>query len=1143
MTSSSRSEVTPILFLCVCLGFSAARPARAEVRFLPGDTAHGPAIGTQLTPAIAAGGEGYLTAWQEFRSSPFSGPPSSALGRGIDIYAQRMDSDGARLSTPIPIAIGFGDQVAPQVAWNGENWLVAWETPCECWSYSSQIQAVRVSPAGTVLDPKPIVVHTNASEWFRMTSNGGEWLVALDSLRGVRISADGALVNPGGTQMAERSTTGRHAIVSAQGEYLLAWDSWGPAQGQRFTADLIPVGEPFSIPSTYIASSGEDYFVIWDDQSTYWDDWVYGRRYSLDGTPGPTLTLAGTGDALPLTYPGQMSVGWGGGRWWATWIETARGTVFTRVEPDGSVLDFGGMAVDPTAVAPHPMAKPAVTGRSTGGAQFVWQDRRADGGFFDILSAPVDSAGSPGEVVPVSTSARSQLFVDFAAGNNEVMSVFRSDLSGDLSVVAQRMDAAGNAIDLEPIVIARGVDYEATPRVGFDGTRYMVVWETDGQVYARRIQTSGVIVDPVPLVIMGGRFSDVAGLDGTFAVVTTQQTTGEHIWQPFSMRVDGVTGALLDATPVIIGGSFAVFPRIVAFGGRWLATWQENFTHDNPAAENKASFIEIDGSTAGAFVYSYGGVPDVAAAGDTAMFVWRTDTPGYDNNIVGRLITADGTLAPETLDIWTDPQDATNPEVGWNGSEFVVAWEDERNSLNYFDERKQIYAARVLVDGTVIDTDSLAFGDRAEMERDPAVVSIDGRTLIAASSFRNDAEHGIYRIVYEVYGDPATGNGPPVAVSSATPRQGDAPLPVSFSAAGSHDKDGSVVFHEWDFGDGTTSTIPDPGHTYSTQGNYLAQLVVSDNGGASTVNVERVVVESVNEEPVSRPISNLISGDPPLSVVFYARDSYDPDTGIQNWEWDFGDGWDYWGSTAYHTFNTPGVWTVTLKLHDFRGAIGTGTMTISVGQPNESPVADVSCSPLGGPAPLLVGFDGGGSSDPDGSIVSYAWNFGDGTTATGPTPSHVYASAGSYTASLTVRDEDGAQATDQVIVNVVPSSPQLKRVGAVPDRESPGKEPLRLSKSVTGAVSLTWSESCVATDSDYSVYAGPLGGFVQHEPVLCSTGGLSSATIVPAAGSSYYLVVPRDDTHEGSYGFDSSGGPRVAGTVQCLPTAAMLACP
>jgi PKD repeat protein len=447
----------------------------------------------------------------------------------------------------------------------------------------------------------------------------------------------------------------------------------------------------------------------------------------------------------------------------------------------------------------------------------------------------------------------------------------------------------------------------------------------------------------------------------------------------------------------------------------------------------------------------------------------------------------------------------------------------------------------VRLDGTVVDTDSFSFGDRAEQEIGPAVVSIGGRTLIAASSFRNESEHGIYRLAYEVLGDPATGNVWPVAVASVTPAQGDAPLPVSFDASASHDVDGAVVLHEWDFGDGATSTLPSPDHTYDTPANYLAQVTVNDDGGASTTNVERVLVEPVNQTPISLPISNVTSGEPPLSVVFYARDSYDPDQGIQNWEWDFGDGGIYWGSTAYHTFYEPGVWTVTLMVHDFRGATGNGMMTITVG--NESPVASVVCSPLGGPAPLDVGFDGSGSSDPDGIIVSYSWSFGDGGTGSGPSPNHVYAATGQYVATLTVTDEGGATAVDQVDVTVIPAPSSSNPVGSVPDRESSTEQPLRLGLELDGSLSLTWGDSCRVTDRDFAVYQGQLGAFSQQTPVACSTGNQTSTTLVPDSGNTFYLVIAHDGAYEGPYGSDSFGNQRVAGPVQCLPKAVAQSCP
>lgn len=73
---------------------------------------------------------------------------------------------------------------------------------------------------------------------------------------------------------------------------------------------------------------------------------------------------------------------------------------------------------------------------------------------------------------------------------------------------------------------------------------------------------------------------------------------------------------------------------------------------------------------------------------------------------------------------------------------------------------------------------------------------------------------------------------------------------------------------------------------------------------------------------------------------------------------------------------------------------------------------------------------------------------------------------------------------------------------------------------------LTWDDSCLAADDDYAVYEGVLGDFTSHAPVQCSTGGATSATITPAAGGTFYLVVPHNGVYEGSYGVDSAGAER-----------------
>jgi PKD repeat protein len=90
--------------------------------------------------------------------------------------------------------------------------------------------------------------------------------------------------------------------------------------------------------------------------------------------------------------------------------------------------------------------------------------------------------------------------------------------------------------------------------------------------------------------------------------------------------------------------------------------------------------------------------------------------------------------------------------------------------------------------------------------------------------------------------------------------------------------------------------------------------------------------------------------------------------------------------------------------------------------PNQPPVARATATPSSGTAPLAVAFDGTTSSDTDGSIASYAWTFGDGGNASGPTANHTYTAAGSYSAKLTVTDNQGATGTTTNAITVNPGA-------------------------------------------------------------------------------------------------------------------------
>jgi hypothetical protein len=92
-------------------------------------------------------------------------------------------------------------------------------------------------------------------------------------------------------------------------------------------------------------------------------------------------------------------------------------------------------------------------------------------------------------------------------------------------------------------------------------------------------------------------------------------------------------------------------------------------------------------------------------------------------------------------------------------------------------------------------------------------------------------------------------NLPPVAVASANPTSGSAPLSVTFSSAGSLDPEGLSLTYRWTFGDGTISTAANPNHNYSAAGTYAATLNVSD--GVNTVGSSNITITVTNPRPTS----------------------------------------------------------------------------------------------------------------------------------------------------------------------------------------------------------------------------------------------------------------------------------------------------
>jgi len=262
-------------------------------------------------------------------------------------------------------------------------------------------------------------------------------------------------------------------------------------------------------------------------------------------------------------------------------------------------------------------------------------------------------------------------------------------------------------------------------------------------------------------------------------------------------------------------------------------------------------------------------------------------------------------------------------------------------------------------------------------------------------------------------------NQSPVANFTTTPSSGTAPLLVQLSSVGTSDPDGAIVGYAWNFGNAQTSTAPSPSATYSVAGTYVITLTVTDNDGATAVKSATVVVSPPNLPPVAVMTATPVTGSAPLLVNVNGASSSDPDGSVVSYAWTFGNGQTATGATSSVTYATTGSFLIRLTVTDNRGTTRSTTTTVVVSGSNVRPIAVLAALPTSGPAPLLVSLSAVGSNDPDGSIVSYSWNFGNGQSATGLATQVNYTTPGTYIVSLTVTDNRGATgtATETVVVD------------------------------------------------------------------------------------------------------------------------------
>ncbi|MFZ5874979.1 MAG: PKD domain-containing protein [Nitrospirota bacterium] len=329
----------------------------------------------------------------------------------------------------------------------------------------------------------------------------------------------------------------------------------------------------------------------------------------------------------------------------------------------------------------------------------------------------------------------------------------------------------------------------------------------------------------------------------------------------------------------------------------------------------------------------------------------------------------------------------------------------------------------------------------------------NGQWVDVAGSHVDQANHTVtaplehlspYAVLQPAPEPPVTDNHAPVITTVAIPATGTTGQQISFSASAS-DADGNPLTYTWTFGDGSQPQANSSGlvsHTYGAVGTYSVSLTVTDPAGLSdaangTISISQA--QATNHPPAITSVvmptpSTVIAGQP----VTVSATATDEDHDALTYSWTFGDQTPSTPANpspvATHTYGAAGSYVIAVTASDGQTTSPPGTATLVViAPPNRAPIANPG-GPYTGIVNQPVLFDASASIDPDGTALTYQWNFGDGSPlGSGVLATHTYTTTvGSpFTVTVTATDPGGLSSVASTTATITPpaNQPPIARAG------------------------------------------------------------------------------------------------------------------
>ena len=500
-----------------------------------------------------------------------------------------------------------------------------------------------------------------------------------------------------------------------------------------------------------VAFDGTNFLVVWDDYRRGHAFDIYGTRVTPGGEVLDPADIIVTQANNDQQHP---ALGFDGANFLVVWQDhrdnrDSPDVYGARVTPEGTVLDSSGIVITQAA---RGQFDPVV---GFGGTHFLvaWQDRR-DSVYGHIYGNLVTRQGQvvvPNDFV-ISYSATSQGYPALGF-NGENFLVVWQDIAGafppTLSTRGARVTPGGMVLDPDGITISSSPGNR--PALGSDGENFLVAWEGGGggifNIYGARVTPDGTVLDPSGIGISlaaGMQGSPAIGFGGADFLAVWQDYRSGGFSDIYGARVTP-GGMVLDSAGILIAQAARdqLVPALAFGGANFLVVWEDR----------SGSYTDIYGArvTPGGTVLDPAGIaisqatnwqhsPALGFDGTNFLVVWEDCRNGDTSDIYGARVTPGGVLLDTSGFVITRAQGRQySPALGFDGANFLAVWQDHRSGIN-----SDIYGARVTSGGTVLDPAGIAI-TQATREQSAPALEFDGTNFLAVwQDYRGGSYSDIY---------------------------------------------------------------------------------------------------------------------------------------------------------------------------------------------------------------------------------------------------------------------------------------------------------------------------------------------------------------------------------------------------------------